>query len=154
MNLRKAALPDIDLLTRLRLDYLAAEGGPIPEEDRKSLEKQLPAYFTKHLADGSFIGILAEIDGVVVSAAFLAISEKPANLAFMTGRTGTLLNVLTYPAYRRQGIATKVLERLLAEAKGAGVASVDLLATEDGKSVYEKIGFAESAYTYMRKRLL
>jgi len=153
VTIRKATVADIDLLVRLRFAYLEADGGTIADADRKALEKQLPDYFSKHLADGGFIGIIAEMDGTAVSTAFLAISEKPANPAFITGKTGTLLNVLTVPAYRRKGIATKVIGRLMDEAKLAGVATVDLLATEDGEPLYRKNGFTESTYTYMRKKL-
>ena len=43
---------------------------------------------------------------------------------------------------------------LLSDAESLGVASVDLLATEDGKPLYEKLGFTVPAYTPMRIRLI
>jgi len=86
----------------------------------------------------------------LVSVAYLAIAEKPANTTFITGKTGTLLNVLTYPEYRRKGIATKVINFLIGEAKNAGVSSIDLSATNDGKPLYEKMRFTTSTYVAMR----
>ena len=39
---------------------------------------------------------------------------------------------------------------LLDEAKALGLAAVDLMATDDGKPLYEKLGFAPYRYTSMR----
>jgi pantothenate kinase len=45
----------------------------------------------------------------------------------------------------------KVLKALLDESKTLDVASVDLLATDEGKTLYEKIGFHQiEEYTAMR----
>jgi len=145
MVLRKADIHDIESLIRLRMDYLTEDRGALTPEEERAIKKQLEKYFAKHILNDTFIGILAEIDGVVVSSAYLAISEKPANPTFITGITGTLLNVLTYPEYRRKGIATKVMHKMIEEAKCAGVSHIDLSATSDGKWLYDKIGFKKSS---------
>ena len=154
MILRKATLNDIDLLIRLRIDYLTEDRGKLLQEEEIAVKKQLRAYFTRHISDNTFIGILAEIENNVVSTAYLAVSEKPANPAFITGITGTLLNVLTYPEYRRKGIATKVISKIIDEAKNIGVSYIDLSSTDDGKHLYEKMGFKESNYTAMGLRII
>jgi len=154
LYIRKATMQDIDLLIRLRMDYLREDHGALQPDQEDAIKRQLTDYFPKHLQDGTFIGVLAEIDGAVVSVAYLAISEKPANPAFITGVTGTLLNVLTFPAYRKQGIATKVVRRIMEEAKQAGVSSIELSATASGRPLYEKLGFHPSKYTAMRVGLV
>ena len=154
MILRKANLDDIELLIQLRIDYLTEDTGILTQEESFAIKRQLKEYFLKAISNNSFIGILAEIEGAVVSAAFLVISERPANPAFITGITGTLLNVITYPEYRRKGIATKVIEKIIDESKKEGVSSIDLMATEDGKALYEKMGFTITKYTAMRVKLI
>lgn len=156
MVLRKATLDDIELLIRLRIDYLTEDRGKLSQEEEIAVKAQLEKYFPEHISDNSFIGIVAEIDKTVVSTAYLVISEKPANPAFITGITGTLLNVLTYPEYRRKGIATKVIEKIIDEAKKSEVSSINLSATNDGKPLYEKIGFTVtvSKYTSMSIKLI
>ena len=154
MILRKANLDDIELLIQLRIDYLTEDAGNLTQEESFAVKKQLRKYFLKAISNNSFIGILAEIDGAVVSAAFLVISERPANPAFITGITGTLLNVITYPEYRRKGIATKIIEKIIDESKKEGVSSIDLMATEDGKTLYEKMGFTMTKYAAMRIKLI
>lgn len=100
----------------------------------------------------SFIAVLAEIDGETVSTAYLSISEKPANPSFLTGKIGTILNVYTKPQFRKQGISTKVLSKLIDKAKRYNISKLELSATDMGKSLYEKIGFREkkSKYTSMQ----
>ena len=155
MIIRKATMEDIDILIKLRIDYLLADVGNLTEEEENIIRSQLTTYYVKHI-NHDFIALLAEIDNKVVSTAFLVISEKPANPAFITGKTGTLLNVFTYSEYRRRGIATKVICQIIEEAKKLGVSSIDLYATPDGKPLYKKLGFTEpkSKYTAMKLQLI
>ena len=154
MILRKATFDDVELLIRLRIDYLIEDKGKLSHKEETAIKKQLRTYFAKRISDNTFIGIIAETDNDIVSTAYLAISEKPANPAFITGITGTLQNVLTYPKHRRKGIATEVINRVIHEAKEAGVSHIELSATSDGKYLYEKMGFKESSYTTMGMKLL
>ena len=149
MVLRKANLDDIDLLIRLRIDYLNEEKGKLSHEEESTVIKQLRTYFTKHISNNTFIGVFAEIESNVVSMAYLSVFEKPANQTFITGVTGTLFNVLTYLEYRGKGIATKVINKVIEEAKALNVSRIDLFATSDGKYLYEKMGFKEPNYTAM-----
>jgi ribosomal protein S18 acetylase RimI-like enzyme len=155
MNIRKATIEDMEILIKLRFDYLLADRGKLTADEVTTIRSQLTTYYAKHINHG-FIALLAEIDNNVVSTAFLAISEKPANPAFITGKTGTLLNVFTYPEYRRMGFATNLICQIIGEAKQLGMSSIDLSATQDGKLIYEKLGFIESKskYTPMKLQLV
>lgn len=140
MQIRKATLEDIDTLVRLRLDFLEEDEGLTPAQS-ETIERQMRGYLGAHMGDGAFIAALAEEDGHAVSTACVIIAERPANPHFLNGRVGTLLNVFTYPPYRRQGIATRIISLLMEEAAKLGVSSIELLATEAGRPVYEKLGF-------------
>ncbi|MDF2985648.1 MAG: GCN5-like N-acetyltransferase [Eubacterium sp.] len=155
MNIRKATIEDIDILIKLRIEYLIADRGGLTAEEKAAIQTQLITYFSKNI-NNSFIAVFAEKDDCVVSTAFLAISEKPANPSFITGKTGTILNVLTYPKYRRQGLATKVLNALIDEARQLGLSSIDLSASSEGKPLYQKLGFTETKtkYTPMKLQLV
>jgi len=152
---RKATIADMETLIKLRLDYLATDKGSLTEEEEKVIRSQLLEYFKKNIGQNC-VAVFAEENGKVISTAFLAISEKPANPSFITGKTGTLLNVLTYPEYRRRGYATKVISEIIDESRRLGLSYIELSATEDGKPVYEKLGFIErkSKYTEMVMRLV
>jgi ribosomal protein S18 acetylase RimI-like enzyme len=87
----------------------------------------------------------------------MAVAEMPANPAFITGKTATILNVFTYPEYRRKRIATKLLTMMINEAKAMNISYLELSATDSGKQLYEKLGFVSkqsSKYTEMRLDLL
>jgi len=83
----------------------------------------------------------------------LIIEEWPANRNFINGKIGTLLNVYTYPEYRKNGIATNVIKKIIEEAKKQNVAIINLFASKDGESVYKKIGFMETEDKGMRLKL-
>ena len=141
MDIRKATVDDIETLVKIRLDYLRHDFGGIAPEHESAIKKQLPDYFYRHIITGDFIAMLASINSKVCASAFMVITEKPANQAFINGMTATILNVLTYREYRRQGIATRVMRSIIEEAKKADVTAIDLLATDNGRSLYERLGF-------------
>lgn len=153
MIIYKATEQDIDVLIQLRIDFIKIDKGHLSEDDENVIRIRLQKYFEKHLSLGDFIAVIAKIDSQVVASAFLSILERPANTSFITGLTATLMNVLTYPPFRNKGIATRVIKTLIEEAEQAGVSSIDLFATEDGKPLYEKLGFTEPSYTAMRLKL-
>ena len=60
-----------------------------------------------------------------------------------TGKKAYIMNMYTNPDYRRQGIAFKTLDLLVADAKERGITSISLEATDMGKPLYEKYGFVK-----------
>ena len=153
LHIRRATLDDIELLVATRLDYLATDGHAMYGERKNEFSAQLRSYFAIHFEHGDFAAVFAEDTEKVASVGYLIISERPPAPSFPNGRIGTVLNVLTYPEYRRRGFATLILQRLIAVARDMQVSSVDLLATADGKELYSKLGFDTSGYCPMRLRL-
>jgi GNAT superfamily N-acetyltransferase len=93
----------------------------------------------------------------IVSTAFLVIFEKPANLSWPTGKTGMILNVLTYPQYRRMGYAINTMNLLIEKAKQQNLSYIELSASDLGKPLYKNLGFQElepSHFTEMKMSLL
>ena len=105
MTFEKATIKDIDVLTNLRLAYLQEDLGNISNEDSTTIQTALPAYYTKHL-NRDLMVYVARNQEDIVSCAFLLIVEKPMSPSFITGKTGTVLNVYTKPEYRHNGYAT------------------------------------------------
>ncbi len=149
MHIRKADVKDIAQLIQLRLDFIEIEFGRQSLEGHTVLTERLSEYFKKSLSDGTLIAALAESGGKIVSTAFLAINDIPPAPPFANGKTGTILNVLTHPEYRRKGIATALLENLIEEAKYKGISSLRLSATEKGEKLYESLGFRKSDHPAM-----
>ena len=53
------------------------------------------------------------------------------------------MNIYTEPAYRRRGIAYRILDLLVSDIRSKGVIAVSLEATEAGRPLYEKYGFVK-----------
>jgi GNAT superfamily N-acetyltransferase len=155
IKIRKAEISDLDALVELRLAYLHEDLGQLSAEVEKKIITQLKEYVPKYL-NSIFTAFVAEADSRIVSTAFMAIADRPANPFMLTGRTALVQNVFTYPEYRRKGIATLILKELIAEAKRLNVSYIELSATADGRPVYKKLGFVEkqSKYTDMKLKLV
>ena len=80
----------------------------------------------------------------------MTVTERPANTRVTNGRLATINNVFTYPEYRRNGLAALLFEKILAEAREQNVTDVELVASRDGRPLYEKFGFTPIEDTYMR----
>ena len=109
---RKLNHGDTDLFIKLRLDFLADSHKDMGEAEKEKIKESLKRYFVKHLRNNDFIGMVCEYNGNVISTAYLTLNEKPANLNFINGKTGTLLNVYTYPEYRNNGISTNIIKKI------------------------------------------
>lgn len=149
MDDRIKFITDIDTLVKLRFDYISTEI-ELSAEDKAKLEPKLREYFKEYVPEEKFTAYAMEIDGEIVSAAFLIIDEKPPGLNNLNGRYGTIMNVFTYPEHRGKGYATSVMSNLIVDADNIFVSVLDLYSTKAGKRLYEKLGFKEMEYSAMR----
>lgn len=154
MVVRKALPSDIEQMIKLRCVYIEEEFGAQQDKKLLELKKQLRTYFDAHLGT-DLLSYVADNDGEIVSIALLVVILKPANPSFITGKTGLLLNVYTLPAYREQGLATRIIQNLITQAKALELSYIALDATQMGKPIYQKLGFEEHIrrYTSMRLKL-
>lgn len=58
MKIRKATVRDIDILVKLRLDFLLADRGHLNVDEESAIRIQLGSYYAKHI-NHDFIAILA-----------------------------------------------------------------------------------------------
>ena len=62
-----------------------------------------------------------------------------------TGRCAYIMNMYVRPAYRRRGIATAMLDLLVADARRHGAGRIGLEATAMGRPLYEQYGFVSAS---------
>ena len=127
----KATMGDIDQLTALRIAYLEEDHGGLEEKDLEIIKRDLPDYFIRNL-NQSIFGYVARNESEIVACALLLVIEKPMSPAFITGKTGTVLNVYTKSGYRHNGYARKVMNMLMEDASDMGLSVVELKATDAG----------------------
>ena len=127
--------------------------GVISDENLELMKSTLPSYYEKHL-NKDLMAYVARDEMDIVSCAFLLIVEKPMSPSFITGKTGTVLNVYTKPNYRRKGIAKQLLTMLVDDSKALDISVIELKATEDGYSLYKSIGFEDVIAKYHNMKLV
>jgi len=62
-------------------------------------------------------------------------------MKILDGPEAIVLNVYCEPEYRRRGLARMLMEAILAWAKTAGIVRLVLHASDEGRPLYESIGF-------------
>lgn len=139
---RLAGPGDLDELVATRLVVLRAANGLAPATPLPEVEAETRAYFEQGLCTGAFAAYLVYHGQRFVGAGGVSFYRVMPTCDTPTGRKAYIMNMYTDPAYRRRGIATGVLDRLVKLCRERGLAAVTLEATAMGRPVYEKYGFA------------
>lgn len=147
MIFEKATVDDISKLVTLRIAYLEEDDGVMDDDVILSIKTNLPDYFVKHL-NNDITAYVARNEQEIVACAFLLVVEKPMSPAFITGKTGTVLNVYTHPNHRHKGYAKCLMKMLLSDAVDKSISLIELKATEDGYNLYKSLGFEDMVTKY------
>ena len=96
-----------------------------------------------YLAEGSYRGWFAiASDGRVAAGAGLLITDLVSGpLAPEQSRRAYLLNVYTYPEFRKQGLARELTQKAIEWCRAEGFKVLWLHASEHGRPLYEAMGF-------------
>lgn len=142
--LRKAILDDIDKLIEFRIEFLKEIQDFPPDKEIEIFQKYLKEFFIDKMKSNEFIAWLAESDNEIIATSGLSFLQKPPHFINITGKFAYIMNMYTKPEWRRKGIGSELLEKLLDEIKKHSIESVVLHATPYGRRLYEKYGFKEN----------
>ena len=146
--IRQATIDDIPDLVRLRRMMFETMGFDDPAKLDAS-DAAAADYFAQAISSGQFQGWLAVTPaGEIVSSSGLVIDQHPPGPGNLSGKTGYIMNVVTHPAYRRRGLARRLVQAALTSLNERGIQRAELHATDMGRPLYEEFGFAD--YTGMR----
>jgi len=141
VKIRRAELRDVAVLIRHRR-MMWHELGRRDEAALDLMEKAASEYFETAVADGSYLGFLAEDgSGVVTGGGGIVVSPWPGILGQKQPRRATILNVYVERAHRRKGVARALMETMIAWSRENQFAYVSLHASKQGRGLYEKLGF-------------
>jgi len=151
--IRRATAADASVLAHQRAGMFR-DMGELPDELRDPLVKASTAYFARAIPEGSYVAWLAQnrdapappAPGEIVGGAGLQLREllprpHPERTRLMRGPQALILNVFTERSWRRRGVAEALMRELLAWCRDNGVESVVLHASNEGRPLYEKLGF-------------
>jgi len=138
---REAAAGDIETILHQRRRMFTDMGYPADA----NLDGALSAsrdFFSAWMADGRCRAWLVETPGgeVVAGGGVLMTPHLPSPRDPNPVRP-LIVNVYTDPAFRRRGIARRLMDIMLAWCRSQGFGSVALYASVDGKPLYEAAGF-------------
>jgi GNAT superfamily N-acetyltransferase len=141
--IREAYPTDIPEILRQRRAMYEDMGHTDPNA-LESMSTLSAVYLAKAMADGSFRAWLACDGGHVIAGGAVIISPWLAHPYDLDCRRATILNVYTNSEYRRRGIARKLMQVMIDWCKQEGLAGVTLHASDDGRRLYESLGFEPS----------
>jgi GNAT superfamily N-acetyltransferase len=95
-------------------------------------------------AEGNQTTLLVIDKNEAVACATICYAAYLPTLCHPAGNRAHIMNVYTRETYRRKGIAKRMVEMLIEEAKEKGFTHISLDATEMGKPLYASLGFQAS----------
>ena len=139
-TIRLADVNDLEDVLNLRMDFMREmkpdAGGieAIVEPTRRYLAEKLPS--------GEFMAWFAEEQGQIVGTSGLVFFHRPPTLNCLSELHAYVLNMYTLPEWRGRGVATMLLRHIIDYVRTTEARRVSLHASEMGRPVYEKCGFA------------
>ena len=144
MEIVKAGKEDIESLMAIRLEMLC-EVNDLDKDYEFSTELKNCA--REYFLSGNQTTLLAKESGENIGCASINYITIMPTFNHPTGKRAFLMSVYTKEEYRRRGIALKMVEMLIAEAKEKDCTEIILDATEAGRPLYKALGFVESDET-------
>jgi len=139
-TLRPSTLSDIDLHVAHRVAmFRDMDYGD--EAGRARMAGTFADRLRTWLATREVAGVVATEGSLVAGAALIQFKEAlPGPLSPQAVR-GYLFNVYSEPEFRGRGLARRMTEALLEEARHRGVGIVELHASKDAEKLYRAMGF-------------
>ena len=138
--LRPATVADAELIQAQRDEIFTEMGREVGLV--RSVSAASLSWLRSALGSGLYQGWLVEdTEGRALAGAGVTWQHLQPSPASGTQARAYLDNVYVAPQARRQGLARRLVQRLLAECEGRGVQLVTLHATAAGRPVYETLGF-------------
>lgn len=151
MDIRYKRLTEKELNTfiHMRINQLREEGA----KEEIDLVPALNEYYTRHMADGTFVSWLALDEGNIIGTSGMSFVEKPPYFGCPSGKIGLLSSSMyTDPEYRRRGIAKELLSRVIDDAREYGCGTIQITASDMGVKLYTDFGFVHNG-NFMQYKL-
>lgn len=143
IQIRQATTQDIDLLMQWRMEVLHEVFSIPPEQSVKELEEENRRYYQKELPRSGHIACFAYLGNEIVGCGGMCLYDEMPSPDNPNGKCAYLMNIYARPQFRRHGVGNEVVRWLIGQAKQLGISKIYLETSEDGKPLYQKIGFCD-----------
>lgn len=146
---REAEASDIPRLAHHRV-AMFRDMGKLASHVEDALERATAAYFRDALPRGDYLAWVAEENGMpraVIGGAGVQLRPilprpRRGGEDLELGPEAIVLNVYVEPAWRRRGVAEALMRAALSALATRGIHRIVLHASDDGRRLYERLGFA------------
>ncbi len=145
MEYREANINEINELVKIRLEMRKENDINF---DLSEMEIATLAFLKRTMSNNTHIEFIAIENKQIIATIGVSLFEVPPITSLMNGKTARMMNVYTIPCYRRQGIATKLLQYAITYLREIGYAKITLHSSEVGKYLYQGNGFKVSDNEY------
>jgi GNAT superfamily N-acetyltransferase len=149
-QIRRATAQDADIISWHRA-RMFQDMGDVSADAFEILRAKAQTRLEQWIDNGNYIGWLAtpadEPEMIVAGAGVQLQPILPRPLDVSTigeGRQGTIVNVFTEPQWRQRGIAGLLIKEIIIWSKNEQIDRLVLHASDEGRSVYERLGFVAS----------
>ena len=142
-TVRRATASDIPALVELRVAFDRELAGGVPIEPAPEHRARIDEYLRSHLPDGRFRVWVADGGGHIVGLAGLVVIDRPPHPRSRRSPEAMVFNVMTDPAWRRRGVATAMLQAVIADGRALGCRRLVLRTSDDGERLYAGLGFVD-----------
>jgi GNAT superfamily N-acetyltransferase len=149
-QIRLATAQDADIIAWHRA-RMFQDMGDVSGDAFEILRTKSRTRLEEWIEKGNYIGWLAtpadHAEMVVAGAGVQLQPILPLPVDVSTigeGQQGTIVNVFTEPQWRRRGIAGLLIQEIIIWSNNERLDRLILHASDEGRSIYEKLGFAAS----------
>ena len=162
-EIRLAGVSDAALIATQRT-RMFQEMGLVPESLFEAYRARCETRIREMLQSGEYIGWLARPDELrdkIVAGAGVQlrnvfphpVGEPGGEISIGEGRHAIIINVFTEPDWRRRGVAKLLLEQIIAWARAERLDRLVLHASDEGRALYEQMGFIQTNEMRFKDRL-
>ena len=130
--------------------------GELPPELFETFRAQSRDKLQRMFERSEYIGWLASPQnepGQIVAGAGVQLREVPPHpqtnldgkIEIVSGRQAIIQNVFTEPTWRRRGLAAILIKRIIDWSREQGIDSLVLHASDEGRALYERLGFIDTS---------
>lgn len=131
---------DIDELMRWRGEVIMNVFGETPSDELLAANRD---YYTRNIANGCHHAYVANCSGVEAGCGSVCLSEELPSPDNPSGKCGYLMNIYVKSEFRQHGVGHAIVKQLIEEARKHGCGKIYLETTNEGRSLYESLGFRD-----------
>jgi GNAT superfamily N-acetyltransferase len=146
----RAAAQDADIISWHRA-RMFQDMGDVSGDAFEILHEKARTRLEQWIDNGNYIGWVAtpaDKPEMIVAGAGVQLQPilpRPVDVSTIgEGRQGTIVNVFTEPQWRRRGIASLPIKEIIIWSKNEQIDQLVLHASDEGRSIYERLGFIAS----------